>query len=80
LVTKAIFEELSAQGVDFNGIKNPLHRLVQIMSETEHFHADRKHGWSLSSAPYPSLDDSALFDAPEQVGPEEPTAKGGLES
>lgn len=80
MVTKAIFEELAAQGVDFNGVKNPLHRLVQIMSETEHFHSDRKHGWSLSSAPYPALDDSALFDTPEQAGPEEPPAKGGLES
>lgn len=80
LATKNIFYELSAQGVDFNGIKNPLHRLVQIMSETAHFHADRKHGWSLSAAPYPSLDDSALSDASEGEGPEEPTGTGGLES
>lgn len=60
LTTKTIFEELSAQSVDFSGIKNPLHRLVQIMSETPHLHSDRKLGWSLAATPFPAIDDAAL--------------------
>jgi enoyl reductase-like protein len=78
LATRTIFEELVAQGVDFDGIKNPVHRLVQIMSETQHFHADRKQGWSLSSAPFPSIDNAALAGAPEP-GDKGPAGQGGLE-
>ncbi|BEP61265.1 hypothetical protein GmRootV213_18190 [Variovorax sp. V213] len=66
LATKAIFDELSAQNVDFSGIKNPLHRLVQIMSETPHLHSDRKLGWSLASAPFPSIDNAALAPTAQQ--------------
>ncbi|WP_398493788.1 hypothetical protein [Variovorax sp.] len=77
MVTRAIFEELVAQNVDFGGIKNPLHRLVQIMSETPHLQADRKHGWRLTSPPFPSIDSAALPDVTQQVPVElDPPQKG----
>lgn len=42
-----LYAALEAEGVDFTGISNPTHRLVQIMSADARFEASRAEGWGL---------------------------------
>jgi hypothetical protein len=43
-----LYAALEAEGVDFSGISNPVHRLTQIMSADPSFEANRAEGWGLS--------------------------------
>jgi hypothetical protein len=44
-----LYAALEAEGVDFKGISNPVHRLTQIMSADPRFEANRAEGWGLAS-------------------------------
>ncbi len=54
--TIEIFAELTAQAVDFTGVRNPTHRLVQILSAAPKIMASRSKGWSMESLDFPSID------------------------
>lgn len=55
LSTSAIYTELIRQNINFRDLKNPQHRLVQILSTHPQFLSDRRNGWSLSGLSFPSI-------------------------
>jgi hypothetical protein len=58
---------LEADGVDFRGIFNPVHRIVQIMSADSRFEANRAEGWGLVDQANGTNNDNDSASPPDSV-------------